>query len=42
MLPEEVHVVIGEWCGSVPARLARVAVPPASRTAAPPRALRPS
>jgi hypothetical protein len=39
MLPEEVCVVIGEWCGSVPARLACVAAPPASRTAAPLHAL---
>jgi hypothetical protein len=34
MLPEEVHAVIGGWCGSVPARLAHIAVPPASWTAA--------
>jgi hypothetical protein len=39
MLPEEARAVVGEWCGGVPARLARVAAPPASRTAAPLRAL---
>jgi hypothetical protein len=35
MLPEEARAVVGEWCGSVPARLVHVATPPASRTAAP-------
>jgi hypothetical protein len=30
MLLEEVCAVIGEWCGSVPARLARIAAPLAS------------
>ena len=39
MLPEEARAVVGEWCGSVPARLVRVAAPPASRTAAPLRAV---
>jgi hypothetical protein len=39
MLPEEARAVVGKWCSSVPARLARVAAPPAFRTAAPLRAL---
>jgi hypothetical protein len=39
MLLEEVRAVVGEWCGSVPARLMCIAAPPASRTAAPLHAL---
>ena len=38
-MPEEARAVVGKWCSSVPARLARVAAPPAFRTAAPLRAL---
>jgi hypothetical protein len=39
MLPEEACTVVGEWCGCVPARLVRVAAPPAFQTTTPLRAV---
>jgi len=38
VLAEEARAVVGEGMVGLPARLARVAAPPASRAAAPPRA----
>jgi hypothetical protein len=36
VLEEEAHVVVGEGCGCVPARLMCITAPPASQAAAPP------